>query len=120
MKYLFLLLVFIPFSINGQEYSITGNIVDAKNNDPLEFTAVSLLKLPDSSLVSGITANMKGAFELKATPGEYLLRFDFMGFETLFSSIKLENSNLNLGTISLKEDGEFLEEITITAARQLF
>lgn len=114
MKYFY----FLPYSLVAQQNSLTGKVLDRNSNNALEFTTVSLLKLPDSTLVIVINADMHGNFDIKAT-GDYLLRFAFMGYETLFRNIGMVDYKLDPGSVRFKGDGEFLKEVTITAAKQL-
>lgn len=121
-NHIFLLLLFILITspLFAQETEITGKVLDASNNDPLEFATVTLVQVKDSTMITGTTVDIEGNFQLRISPGNYLLRFDFLGYETLFRNIILNNEALQLGKILLNEDGEFLEEVTITAAQQLF
>jgi len=91
--------------------------VDTKK-EPLAYADVSILQLPDSSLVTGGIADDKGDFSLDAAPGNYLLSVEYLGFKRLVFPVRLFQ-DLRLGDITLKEDFGELEGVSFSAQRDL-
>ena len=86
------------------ETIIRGIILNQLTNKPLEFATVQLLHLPDSSVLQTTVTNNKGKFEFKTIVAKYLLRYSFIGYETLQVPINLFNNQLlRVGLNSLGE-----------------
>lgn len=62
-------------TINAQEGSLSGSLKNTKE-ETIPFATVAVVKLPDSTVVTGTTTDLDGVFELD-TPaeGKYALRF---------------------------------------------
>lgn len=61
--------------------SIEGRVLDAQSKRPVEFATVSLMRLRDSSIVSGHSTDEEGRFVLEELPpGKMFLRIDFLGY----------------------------------------
>lgn len=48
--------------------SITGRIIDSKNDVPIEYATVALFSLLDEVLVAGTISDKEGVFQLKDVP----------------------------------------------------
>ncbi len=122
--YPYILFVTISFNLSGAiaigQAIITGTVIDANNSDPLEFTQVALLKPSDSSLVAGAVSNTDGSFEITASSGSYLMTVNFIGYEVLWVEVEAASGQVDLGTLSLNQAAEELDEVEITAAARLF
>lgn len=96
-----------------QDHSVSGFINDAEGQS-IPFANVMLMKPQDSSVVRGVSTNEKGFFILdKLTSDTYLLKFSFMGFTDVYNAVSI-NSSVELGTITLLEASEELDEVSIT------
>ena len=104
-----------------QEVAISGKVIDASSNQALEYATIALLKSIDSTLVTGSVSDAKGAFKLGAAPGKYLLKVQFMGYQTQFKEnlvLKAEQAFVNLGTIALSPGAiTTLDEVEIRAEK---
>ena len=83
-----ILICFISLSAFGQQRStgqgtITGQLLEEASNTPLEFATVSLLSPTDSKVVTGGISDEKGMFEVKASFGTYLVKIEFIGYESM-------------------------------------
>ena len=60
----------------------------------------------DSTLLTGTISDVNGSFELKKVKkGSYYVVIDFIGFEAqTISNIKVENQEVNLGTVWLNRN----------------
>lgn len=105
------------FNVFGQskEGKITGVVMDSKNNIELSFASV-VVKDASNQIIDGLITDEEGKFKMEDVPfGTYTFEVEYMGFETYSNNITLDNTNKNidLGTISLKEDAEALEGIIV-------
>jgi hypothetical protein len=93
-------------------HTFTGRIIN-EGSQPVEFVNVTLLALPDSTLVGGTTSAENGDFSLTANKLAkiYLLRISMLGYETLTKTI--ESSVQNLGDIIIKTNAVQLQEISV-------
>ena len=112
----FFLFVLLPILSNGQEYSISGKVIDLQK-EPISFVNVLVLTQIDSTIVAGSSTDDFGVYKFNALEkGDYLVQFSFVGYKTAFKQISLE-SNLIVEDIILEEDIETLGEISIIAKR---
>lgn len=118
---LILLLTIASFfsSANSQSPSEGGNIhgkvTGAAKDQPLEYATISVYD-PDSSLVEGGITDEEGLFSIEVEPGDYYLEVEFVAYqkETLDNiTIENPNSSVDIGTISLEETTEDLDEVTV-------
>ncbi len=98
--------------------SISGQIIDAETGNPLEYTTISLLQ-NDSSLVTGGLSDMEGNFNIETKPGQYLIRIQFVSYETKdLKEIQVGAGNTNLGKISLAPSTETLSEVLVEGKKE--
>lgn len=99
---------------------ITGKVVD-NNDNPLEYTTVSLHSKIDSSLVTGNITDVEGNFTIAAAPGEYWLELQFISYQRKRIpnvSVSQNDPQVNVGSIVLREDSETLSEVVVSAEKQ--
>ena len=120
MKVFFLILTLaiagnLPASTLPAKTNITGRIVDSDYDYALEFATVSAF---DSKqvLVTGESTDSTGKFLLRLPKGQYKLRFEFIGYSVLDTTILLK-ADLDLGDIKLYSNAIALEGATVTAER---
>ena len=108
------------FTKAQQTFSIQGKIANHKNNLPVELASVAIYTL-DSQLVAGTSSDLDGAFIIeKIKAGNYYLKAGMIGYTSSFSSITIANSNINIGTITLKESEKTLNEAVISANKNVY
>ncbi len=98
--------------------TVKGMIHDSTDNAAIEYATVGLYQLPDSSLVSGVTTDEKGAFLLRDLPlGKFYLRVHFIGYQRRDIPVILTESNLNFdqGIIALHPHVKEIEEVVVLA-----
>lgn len=101
--------------ILAQELTVSGTLVD-ESKEPVTFATVLLLA-EDGTLVTGISSNESGTFLLKdLSANTYKLKITFIGYNEILEPFQLTESK-NFGTITLKEDTEALEGVTITSTQ---
>ncbi|UZR98394.1 TonB-dependent receptor domain-containing protein [Chondrinema litorale] len=115
----FCFLLFIT-SVAYSQTTIKGKLTDATENSPIEYGSLAIYQSNDSSLVGGSISNDNGDFIIKdINAGNYYLIAKFLGFEP----VKIENllvskdQNIQLGTIALVPNQQFLNEIEISGKK---
>ena len=95
-KFFFIIFYLISqFSI-AQKGQIFGKVVVDQSKSPISYATISLLKWRDSTLLKGVVSDEKGEFKLEniVLNQSYLLRFSFIGYQTLFMDINFKNDKL--------------------------
>ena len=120
---LFLLLgVFISNSTFSQQRGrIKGVVTDKANVQPLPFATVGVFSQKDSLIGGGIT-DEEGKFQVDLPFGQFYALVEFMGFEAIKSpvfTLSRENSNLDLGTLSLSSTASDLNEVVVQGEKTL-
>lgn len=113
-----LLLSALVFAQNG---TISGKVIDGKDQIALEYTTVALKSAQDSSLVTGTITNTDGVFELIDIPfGSYILDVDFIGYQSKQTFVELtkEQPNYNASTLALTA-GDELNALEVTGEKSL-
>ncbi len=100
---------------------VEGQVVDASNETPLAGATVSVRDPADSTLVAGGVTDSTGAFAVNDVPyGAHTVRISFVGFATKrLTDVRLtrERPERELGIITLSEETEQLQEVTVSAER---
>ncbi len=94
--------------------TVTGKVIEAGSNIPLEYATVSLSDAQGKVANGGIT-DTKGMFSLKVPPGVYTVKYEFISYETKEIPNKNFTKNTTLPTVSLAVDTESLDEVVIRA-----
>lgn len=103
--------------------NISGSVVDSVSRKPVEFATVALLPLNSSTPVAGDLTDATGRFSFNnVAPGRYRLRVTFLGYEDRIAEALLPNqtdNDLNLPPLLLRTVSQTLNEVTVTARRDL-
>jgi outer membrane receptor protein involved in Fe transport len=102
---------------------IYGKLVDAVTKKPVPYASVALMKLRDSSVVTGMLTKENGEFSLESLPfGTFNMRITFMGYETIFkkTAISPQSIDQDLGNIRLKPDSKMLGTVEVTGQKSAF
>lgn len=101
--------------------SVSGRLVDATTNQPLEFATVALIKKADNTPVKSIQTDLQGNFKLdNIADGFYLLRTTYVGYATYTKDsilIGAKKREYTLNSIKLKQIKGALKEVTVKAQR---
>ncbi len=99
---------------------ITGTILSEGDQNPVEFSTISLFR--EADLIDGTITDEKGKFVLnELIDGTYKLEISFLGYEkTVVEDVEIKKErSINLGKIFLSEGAATLEEVTVTGERSL-
>lgn len=99
---------------------VNGKITDVTSGQPLEFCALAILRLPDSSVVNGGLADETGGFEIAGLKnGSYVLRIDLMGYNRNKVSFDItdEQQIVSLPDVKLGSIARQLDEVEVVAEK---
>ena len=116
------LLSFAVFSqpnstIDIKEGSISGRAMDATLKEPLPYVNV-IIKDANDKIIAGSITNEDGTFNIDKIPqGTVTVEIKFICYKTITKQVTLgkEKYKINTGYISLEEDVENLNEVTVVA-----
>ncbi len=117
-RLILILMLIIPAASYGQ--IINGKVFYEKDRSPVPFASVALLRLPDSSMVTGNITLSDGAYKLdKVKPGNYYLRASFVGYKNSGKEVTVgEGQNeISVDTIFLAEIATELNEVLVVGER---
>lgn len=136
MRYVAMLLIGIMLIIQGQVNAqnqeraksgeagvLYGKLLDAQSGKPVEYASVALLRVADSSLVTGMLSKTNGDFRFEGVPqGPYLLRINFIGYTTIFKSTAVTAKDIvhDLGNIKLKANVKSLAAVEVVGEKPAF
>ncbi|KAA5827954.1 TonB-dependent receptor [Algibacter amylolyticus] len=113
------LLILFFFTTQLIHSQITGKIIDAESNEPLEYATAALYNI-EGNLITGVITNTEGFFNLEnIKTGTYTINASFMGYTSLKTdTIKVNKKGqaINLGTLKLTL-GSQLNEVLVKAER---
>jgi iron complex outermembrane recepter protein len=116
---MFLFIVSLPATI--AQSNITGRVLDEESRSGLEFAQLALMMRSDSTLITGTTTDVDGAFNLQTNAlGPHLLRVSFIGYEIRWLLVDLQTGSNELGNIPLRTAITQLGEVGVSAAAALF
>ncbi|MFT5242673.1 MAG: hypothetical protein ACI8QQ_000593, partial [Psychroserpens sp.] len=114
MKALRILLILLLCSYMGygQDYAVSGKIIDAKGN-AIEFANIIIYNDDQSEVLKGTSTGENGFFILNNLESNtYILKVSFIGYQTYEQKVVLTGS-LDLKTIRLEDDIESLDQVTV-------
>jgi hypothetical protein len=104
---IFILFFLSSLSLQGQ--IIKGKITNQKG-DPIQYATVYIQELKQ-----GTTSNTKGDYELRLPPGKYMVIYQSLGFEPIFTNIIIADKIINKDVV-LPEQLYEIPEVRITAS----
>ncbi len=102
-------------SAQSQRFDVTGVVVDTTGAGLPQATVVALTR-EDSVLTKFSTSGPKGQFTLRRMePGEYILQVTYVGFSTLRQDFAISDGDIDVGTVTLREQTSELETVIVSA-----
>lgn len=110
--------------VTGQKGNarISGKVIDADSNQPVEFATVALIDPATEKPVNGTVADDKGEFTIiKVSEGTYNVAVSFIGYETqTINGISIDKrGDVSLGTIKIGTGTKVLKEVVIEGQKDL-
>lgn len=118
-KLFFLLLLAIPCLVVKAQ-SIKGVVYSVQDKAPVEFSPVTLLHLPDSAVINGVSTKANGSFLIEnVKPGNYFVKATYLGYAPGGKPvvIKAGSKVITIDTIYLSTSSRQLAEVKITGER---
>ncbi|MCX6304437.1 MAG: TonB-dependent receptor [Bacteroidetes bacterium] len=125
----FLLLVFLSlaqltlFSQTRNPGIVSGRVVDAQNQKPVEYANMVLLDSLTGKMVAGVVSDSNGFFRIANVPfGSYVMEYTFIGYEKQRSkpiAISRKHPKADLGVLNLGASSITMNEVTITAEKSM-
>lgn len=114
-KKILIILAFLPVVGFAQKYELTGKVIDASQDFPLEYASVSARSPEDGSVVNGGVTNRDGVFSIELEKGTYNLEIEYISFEVKKMNNFTIDKDTDLGTIKLGAKADDLDEVTVVA-----
>lgn len=114
--FLFFSLLFSFHILTAQNAIIKGKVAEKRTLLPVEFASLTVLKLPDSTLVTGTLTDSTGFYTIpKIDIGNYLLKVFSIGYVSTFTnfSVTTKNQQLSLDQIYLSQSTTILDEVLV-------
>ena len=105
----------LPATPMPAKVEVSGRIIDATYGVPLEFATISAYDT-EQNLISGASTDSTGQFLIRLPKGQYKLQFEFIGYNTIDTSLELR-SDYAFGDIKMTSTAVDLEEAIVTAER---
>jgi hypothetical protein len=116
----FLLTCTVLFSSTSfaQTFSLSGTFRDSKDQSTLAGVAISLSPASDTNNYLNTLSDVDGNFNFTGlTPGNYLLRANYLGYRAFRQTYALINSDLTLGNLNISSARNRLQGVTVTATQ---
>ena len=107
------ILLFINIAAFAQ-VNVTGKVVDKETKTPIGFAEVVLIQEEPYAILGAVT-DMKGTFDVKATPGKYRMQISYVG-QTLFTKDLVVEKDIDFGTLEVESVTE-LDEVIVEGRR---
>ncbi|MCP4441886.1 MAG: TonB-dependent receptor [Aureispira sp.] len=100
--------------LSAQDFQVlSGQIVDAKTQEPIPFANIWLDKLQ-----KGVSSDIEGMYHLELVKGEYSVQYSYVGYATIEQLIKIDTSHQVLN-IQLELLSNEVDEIVVEAKDDL-
>ena len=107
------IILFIPFVVFSQSFSISGIVTDTENNTLPG--AVIQLEYPWEESIETIVSSLDGSFQFKSVEeGGYKVKVSFLGFQSATFECTISDKNFNFGALKLEKQNLELEEYELT------
>ncbi|MFK7781208.1 outer membrane beta-barrel protein [Psychroserpens sp.] len=112
-----ILLIFTSFLFAQKEITVTGKVIDAEENFPLEYATISFINASENTIVTGGVTDLDGKFKIRIPAGTYDVKIEYLSYKTKIYTNKVLDKKMDLGVVSLSLDVEALDAIEIIAER---
>ncbi|MCX7876837.1 MAG: TonB-dependent receptor family protein [Melioribacteraceae bacterium] len=102
--------------------NVSGKVIDAQTNQPIEYANVVLYRWKDSTVANGTVTNSEGQFNIeKLMTGRYFMKISYIGYATkrfdsiivtqnqysyVYNNIKLNPKNVNMNEVIVSSERE--------------
>ena len=94
---------------------IKATVVDSLTNEPVPFASVYVIPSKDTTITNFTLSDAKGEAKLDEVPfGSYVFHVEMMGFKPFVRERYFREKQVDMGTVRLQVDEQFLQAATIT------
>ena len=94
---------------------IKATVLDSLTSEPVAFASVYVIPAKDTTITNFTLTDIKGEAKLEEVPfGNYSFHVEMMGYKPFVKERYIRDSQVDLGTIRLQVDEQFLQAATIT------
>jgi len=111
-----LLFIFILINFNAYNQKISGYVYIKKDKKPLPYATVALLKLPDSTIVTGVITLSDGKYTFEnIKQGNYYVKINYLGYKPNGKNVSIKENitEIIVDTIFLEENIQQIEEAVV-------
>lgn len=101
----------------GDSVIVSGKIIEAETNQPLEYATISFVSRAENKIIGGGISDFQGEFRIKTTPGVYDIQIEYFSFEAVTKSNINLKQDTNFGTFKMKVDLQALDAVDIIAEK---
>ncbi len=99
----------------GRMSNIKVKIIDSLTNEPVPYASVYVVPVKDTTITNFIISDTAGVASLKEVPfGNYVFHIEMMGYKHYSMVRYFREERVDLGTVKLKLDENYLSAITVT------
>ena len=122
-KVILLLILILPTLLFSQKkkseiYTVSGKILDAITKKPIEDATIIFKDTDSTQIKCGAITNQHGFFSIDVSEGNYYASVEFLSYKSKKLNISTITRDLNIGTIELEIDTEFLNEIEVISEKK--
>jgi outer membrane receptor protein involved in Fe transport len=102
--------------------TVSGRVFDSSDKSPLPFANIILQNAEDGTIITGIISDNDGRFVIEGiSRGSYTITLTFIGFKSIDIPLLVGelNETYDLGRIELEESSASLDEVVISAKRDI-
>ena len=100
----------------GRMSEIRATVLDSLTNEPVSFASVYVIPSKDTAITNFTISDVNGVAKLDEVPyGSYVFHVEMMGYKPFVKEQYFRERKVDLGTIRLQVDEQFLEAATVTA-----
>ena len=94
---------------------IKASVVDSLTNEPVSFASVYVIPSKDTTITNFTLSDAKGEAKLDEVPfGSYVFHVEMMGYKPFIKERYFRERQVDMGTIRLQVDEQFLQAATVT------
>ena len=101
--------------LSGRMSEIKATVLDSLTQEPVSFASVYVIPAKDTTITNFTLTDAQGKAKLNEVPyGSYVFHVEMMGYKPFVKERFFRERQIDLGTIQLQVDEQFLQAATIT------
>ncbi|MFP4664559.1 MAG: TonB-dependent receptor [Bacteroidales bacterium] len=102
-------------NVSAQTGWFRGCVTDSEN-EPLYGVNV-MIEQDDTDFTDGGITDFDGDFSFELKPGDYLVKYKYVGYNTLEKNITIAENDTIVENVILREKAEIIEEVVVSASK---